>query len=189
MIEYYAHLEWLAVGLNLAFLFLLMKEKSICWLFGILGSLLSIYLFVVAKLYSEAILYSYYVLAGFYGWYRWSRAGGSARIHVWRLKQHGIAGSIGAGLALLLGYAMDQYTDAAQPYFDAFTTIFSFLATYMEANKVLSAWSYWVIINFFSIYLYHSRGLDVYAIQMAIFGVVSILGLREWMLRYRAQSS
>jgi len=50
-------LEIIGVVLNLAFLFFLLKEKKICWLFGIVGSLVSIYLCYNTKLYSLYLLY------------------------------------------------------------------------------------------------------------------------------------
>ena len=69
--EHFALLEWIAVGLNLAFIILLIKEIRAAWWFGILGSLLSIAVFINSKLYSEAILYLFYVVMGFYGLYNW----------------------------------------------------------------------------------------------------------------------
>ena len=61
----------LAVGSYLAFIVLLVREKVACWAFGISGSLLSVYLFADARLYSEAILYFFYAVMGLWGWARW----------------------------------------------------------------------------------------------------------------------
>ena len=66
-------IEILATTANLAFLVFLIREKIICWPFGIAGSLLSIYLFIDARLYSEAFLYAFYVVMGCWGWLRWHR--------------------------------------------------------------------------------------------------------------------
>ena len=63
--------EILATAANLVFIVLLIREKILCWPFGIVGSLLSIYLFVDARLYSEAVLYLFYALMGGWGWLRW----------------------------------------------------------------------------------------------------------------------
>ena len=43
--------EILATLAGLAFIILLIRDRVICWPFGIVGSLLSIYLFVDGKLY------------------------------------------------------------------------------------------------------------------------------------------
>ena len=72
-LDVYFWIEVLAVIFGLAYLFFLIQQNVICWIFGIIGSLLSIYLFYHSRLYSEAILYSYYVLMGGYGFYVWRR--------------------------------------------------------------------------------------------------------------------
>ena len=63
-------IEIVATFANLLYLIFLIREKIICWSFGIAGSLLSIYLFVDARLYSEAFLYGFYVAMGCWGWLR-----------------------------------------------------------------------------------------------------------------------
>ena len=65
------YLEILGVLLSLVFVVLMMLQNIWCWLFGILGSLLSIVIFIEAKLYSESILYAFYVGVGIYGWVKW----------------------------------------------------------------------------------------------------------------------
>ena len=60
-------LEITAVLFSLTYLVLLIKEKIACWFFGIAASIISIYIFYKTGLYSEAILYSFYVIIGFYG--------------------------------------------------------------------------------------------------------------------------
>ena len=83
-------IEVTTVILSTIYLFLLVKENIWCWLFGILSSLLSIYLMVEVKLYSEAILFGFYVLVGFYGWYTWSntKSGKPLAIKVLGVKFH-----------------------------------------------------------------------------------------------------
>jgi nicotinamide mononucleotide transporter len=83
-------------------------------------------------------------------------------------------------LALILAWFFDTYTDADKPYLDAFTTIFSFLATYLEAKKVLSAWVYWIVINGLTITLYYSKGLDYYSGLTVVYFVMSFVGYMRW---------
>ena len=52
---------------------LMINQKILAWPFGILGSLISIYLVWEQSLYSESILYSYYVFMGIYGWIHWTK--------------------------------------------------------------------------------------------------------------------
>jgi nicotinamide mononucleotide transporter len=182
-----AIVEWIAVLLNLIFLYFLIKENVWCWPFGILASALSIFLFLHAKLPSEAILYSYYIIIGIYGWMVWTQK----RDKPFRIKRyawwiHGILIAGGIGLSLALGKFFEGKSYAEKTYADAFSTIFSFIASFLEAQKVLFGWLYWIVLNFFSVWLYHIRGLDVYAGQMVIFGFVSIWGMYSWWKKYQA---
>lgn len=180
-------LEIVSVLFNLAFLFFLIKEKLVCWLFGILGSLIGVYLFYETKLYSEAILYTFYVVIGFYGYYLWGHGKNLRRdfeISQWTLSRHVKAIMLSIVLSLLLGYYFDNFTDAEKTYLDAFTTIFSFLASYMEAKKILSAWIFWIILNGVSIYLYFSKGLNIYALLALVYFVISFYGYSAWKRKY-----
>jgi len=183
-------IEVLGVITGLLYLFLLMKEKISCWLFGILSSACGIYLFISARLYSEAILYSYYVLMGVYGWIHWYRGGTDNKrlpITEWGPIFHFLAVIIGSITAYFFGYLWTRFTDAAKPLIDAFTTVFSFLATYMEARKVLSGWIYWIVINAVSTWLYYNRGIKIYAVLMVIYTVLSVYGWIGWRRTYRSQ--
>lgn len=182
-------IEILATLAGLAYIIFLIREKIIAWPFGIVGSLLSIYLFIHSKLYSEAFLYSYYVLMGIWGWIRWSQREATHDNPVVRygLGAHGaiiLTSSLGA---LALGTFFAQYTDAQRPYIDAFTTLFSFAATYMEVKKVLEAWVYWIVLNLASIWLYMDRSLDIYAGLIFVYAILSVVGLVQWSRTYRKQ--
>ena len=73
--------------------------------------------------------------------------------------------------------------------FDAFTTTFSFIATYMEITKVLEAWGYWLILNLASIWLYQDRNLDIYALLIGIYSIMSVWGFITWQKAYRQQTA
>ena len=176
-------LEIISVVLSLIFLVFLLKEKKICWVFGILGSLTSIYLFYQTKLYSECILFAYYVVMGFYGYHLWdknSKNGKDFQISNWSFTPHIYLVVVGILLSLSLGYYFDNFTNAEKSYLDAFSTIFSFIATYLEAKKVLSAWIFWIILNGLSTYLYFTRGLNIYALLALVYFIISFYGYVTW---------
>ena len=186
---FFNFLEWLSVVLNLLFVIYIIREQRIGWIFGIVGSFISIALFIGVKLYSEAILYSYYVLMGFYGWQKWKTESDndlpiSNRSLFFHLKFIFVC----IVLSLGLGAFFSKTTNAEQPFADAFSTIFSFFATYLEAQKVLSAWLYWIMLNAFSIWLYRERGLTIYAGLMVIYTVLSVVGYLRWRKSYLSVS-
>ncbi|RLQ22653.1 nicotinamide riboside transporter PnuC [Seongchinamella sediminis] len=184
-------IEIFATLAGLLYIVLLIRENISCWPFGIAGSLLSIYLFIDGKLYSEAFLYSYYVIMGAWGWLRWSQrnTAGDNPVVRYRLSAHVIIVLLSSAGALALGSFFSGYTDAQRPYIDAFTTAFSFAATYMEVKKVLETWVYWIVLNLASIWLYMDRSLDIYAALICVYALMSVWGLVQWMRVYRGQQA
>lgn len=182
--DIYFTIEVISVLFGLVFLVLLIRQNILCWWFGIAGSLLSIFLFYNTKLYSEAILYSYYVLMGFYGYYSWNNTKSKNNLNL-VVSEEGLAFHLmaivsSALTAICLGWYFENYSDATSPYLDALTTIFSFFATYLETKKILSAWIYWIIINGLTIGLYFTKGLDIYATLFVVYFVMSFVGYFKW---------
>tara|TARA_B100000963_G_scaffold47423_1_gene35715 strand:- start:8025 stop:8591 length:567 start_codon:yes stop_codon:yes gene_type:complete len=183
-LDFYFAIEVISVFFGLLFLVLLIRQNILCWWFGIAGSLLSIFLFYHNRLYSEAILYTYYVFMGFYGYNYWSNNKSKNNLSL-KVSEKGLAfhlmAIVGSALtAISLGWYFENYSDANSPYLDALTTIFSFFATYLEAKKILSAWIYWIIINGLTIGLYLTKGLDIYSILSFIYCVMSFIGYIKW---------
>ncbi len=185
-------LEILGVTFNLLYLILLIQEKIVCWIFGILGSAISIWLFLRMNLYSESILYVFYVLIGIYGYYSWNKKDkDNETIHItkWKYMPHLVSLLVGLISGYGLGYYFDTYTDAQNAYFDAYTTVFSFIASYMEAKKILSSWLFWIIINGATIFLYLSRGLDIYGMLTVVYFISSFVGYYNWKKKFALENN
>jgi len=175
-------LEIAAVILGVIYVVLAAKNKISCWIFGILGSILSIVLFVVyAKLYAEAILYVFYVLAGIYGWFNWKNQKNEDEVYQRNLKTHFIIIVGGTILSVLLYYGLTSFfKEAEKPLIDSFTTIFSLIATYLTTKKWIENWIYWIVIDVITTYLYFSRGLEIYALLMLAYSVIAVYGYLQW---------
>lgn len=175
--------EIIGVVLNIAYLILLIKRSVYCWPMGIIGSGLSVFIFLNAQLYSEAILFSFYVLIGVYGWVKWARNSDSSN-HIqpirWKLMQHVSAIAVGLLTTLGLGYFFSTQSDASRPFEDALSTGFAFVASFLEARRVLTGWFYWIAINGFSIWLYADRGLMLYSGLSIIYTAMSFYGYYSW---------
>lgn len=190
-VHFYTLVEYTSVALNLIFLVLLMRESKWCWPFGILGSALAVLLFQSegVKLYSEMILYSYYVAIGIYGWIRWqSENQSNFHIRKWSVRNHLIALLVGIICWPALGWFMSEMWHTNNPHLDAFTTVFSLIASYMQAEKVLTSWHVWIVVNGLSIWLYFNRSLDVYSILAIVYFIMSFAGLLQWTKRWSTQS-
>jgi nicotinamide mononucleotide transporter len=152
------------------------------------SSALSVFLFIEAKLYSEALLYLFYIAIGAYGWLVWNKqtnaASDTPKEMSWPVMVFAmILTSVGA---LGLGYFFRLQTDAARPFVDAATTAMSVVASVLEAHRIVSAWIYWIIVNGLSIWLYADRGLSIYAALMIVYFVTSVYGYSKWRKQWKA---
>ena len=183
--ELNTYVEIIGAVLSIIFLVLLIKRNRYCWPFGIISSLLSIYLFISVKLYSEASLYSFYVLFGFYGWWNWTKNLEETDLDGVAISQISVKllivySFVGILFSAAIGYFWANYSDADFPYIDATTTSFALLATWLEAKRIFQTWYFWMVLNSTSIALYFVKGLPIYALLMLIFAAMSIWGWWTW---------
>ena len=183
-------LEIAAVAFNIGYVILAARGNAWCWPLGIIGSLLSIWLFVEIKLYAESVLFVYYVIVGFYGWYQWKKKRTSSddlQIRVWEVKYHLLLFLGGYLATWLLFLILHKFTDAAMPLLDSFTTVFSFIATWLTAKRYIENWIYWVALNLLTIYLYYSRDLEVYAVLSFVYTLMAVYGMYNWKRDFKKQ--
>lgn len=186
-------LEILGVICGLLYILLLIKENIWCWIFGIIGSLITVIIFFESKLYLESILNAYYVLAGIYGWYFWNmyknKSTNSPPVIEWKYQSHIINILLCVILTIAVGKMMSLYTDSPRPYIDTAMAVFGISATILEARKVLSAWIYWFVINGFSIWLQYDRHIYFYALLSVFYTFMSVKGYIEWRKSYITMQS
>jgi nicotinamide mononucleotide transporter len=178
-----AWVEIVSVLFGVAYLLLAARESIWCWPMGIIGSALGVWLFINAKIYAEAFLFSYYVIMGVYGWYAWAegrKSKGEFEVTTWPARTHLLVLVSGYVLTFGLAMGLDKFTDAEMPLLDSFTTIFSFIATWMVARRVLENWVYWIAIDALTVYLYLSRDLEWYALLSLVYTVLAFYGYFHW---------
>ena len=174
-------LEWSATLFSLAFLVGLIQRKVWAWPAGIVGSALSVALFLRIGLYAEMGLYTVYVIMGFYGWAQWSAHASSDQVDLVNLhpKIQRLAW-LGLPMAALLGWSLNQLPGVSYAYFDALTTVFGLWATWQETRRIRTAFHYWIPLNIASVVLYGMKGLWVYAALMVIYSIMSVIGFIRW---------
>ena len=184
-------LEYVGVAFSIGYVVLAARENIWCWPLGIIGSALSIWLFVDAKIYAESVLFAYYVFMGFYGWWVWSRGksdSGKFEISALTIPTHVVILVVGYAATVGLFFLLKTFTDAEMPLLDSFTTIFSFIATWMVAKRIIENWIYWICINSLTIYLYLSRDLNVYAMLSIVYIFLAVYGFFAWRKDFKRQS-
>ncbi|MDB4120862.1 nicotinamide riboside transporter PnuC [Gammaproteobacteria bacterium] len=176
-------LEITAVIFAILYLILAVKQNILCWIAGIISSVLYFFIMQKAGLYMEAYLQVFYVVMGIYGWSQWSASNASNPsfiVNTWSKYQHMIAISIILALSLLSGFLLERYTDAALPFLDALVSWGAVVATYMVAKKLLENWVYWFVIDATSIFLFIERGLWLSAVLFATYLVIIFFGYQSW---------
>ncbi len=184
-IQQTSFLEWTAVILGVSYVISITYKKMIAWLFALISSSIYVYLCFSAQLYLESFLQIFYVLTAIYGWLKWRKDTANKQIISWGFKLNLVNISLSSILTLSIGYIFSKYTNQANPYMDAFTTIFSLIATFMVARKVLENWIYWIIIDAVSIILYSSREFYLTSLLFTIYTLLALFGFIKWYKNYK----
>lgn len=174
-------IEAFAAAGNLAYTVLMLYERRVGWLFGIVASAMGIALFLHQQVYAQAALSGYYLAMGAYGWWSW-KGDGAKQIPITRRDAPFHAGMIMAGgtLALFLAWSLSLLPHARFIGLDGFTTSFSLLATWMLARKILENWAYWIAADLVAIVLYALLGMWWYAGLYVIYVAISASALMRW---------
>ena len=173
-------IESLAVLFSVTYVVLAAKHNNLCWFFSIISVLLYIYICFTAELYSETVLQIFYLFMSFYGLYYWKKDKVKSSIMQWSVNKNLLFILIGAIFTFIMGFYFTIYTSAKMPIIDSFTTIFSIIATFMVAKKILENWLYWIIIDLTSIYIYFSRDLHLTSLLFLIYTVIAVFGYIKW---------
>ncbi len=151
--------------------------------FAIAMVALYFFVFVDAKLYSDALLQIFFLVINLYGWWNWSRSTRvDAGVAVERLRPGQrwawLAGT--AAASLVWGLGMARFTDAAAPFADATIAGLSVSAQILQSLRKFESWLLWVVVDVLAIGLFLYRGLHVTAALYALFLVLAVGGLVAW---------
>ena len=184
--------ELAAVLLGIAYLLLAMRESLWCWYAAFASTAIFLFIFWNVNLYMESALQIYYLVMAVYGWWQWQHGpSGSQSLMITRLSlgHHLRAGCAVLLITLLSGFMLEEYTDAANPFLDSFTTWGAILTTWMVTRKILENWLYWLVIDSVSIFLYLDRELYLTALLFVAYLVIVVFGYRTWLQHYRTASN
>lgn len=165
------------------------------WPLAIISSALYAWLFYVSKLYGEGSLQIFFALAGAWGWWQWLRgkrrvddADDAEPLHIATLSRQHLLWSIASWLILwlALGLFLKHFTDSNVPWFDAFPTAGSIVATVLLARKYLENWHSWVMVNVVSVALFAYKELYLTVALYVIFIAMALWGWWVWKQRLKA---
>src|ERR1700710_177655 len=117
-----SELEWVAAGLGVLNVLLVAWRSVWNYPFGLVMVALYFFVFIQARLYSDALLQIFFFVVQLYGWVNWVKARTAAgEVPVgWLTPRARIGWIVGTMVASTIwGLGMARYTDAAAPIIDA----------------------------------------------------------------------
>ena len=176
-------IEGVGAALAIAYLLLALKQNKLCWFAWIASSILYLYVMYQAGLYMESLLQVFYLCMGFYGLSQWTKTINNYQntyVDLWSIGNHIFAISLVIVLSFLSGILLSNFSNAALPFIDAFTTWGAIVASYMVAKKILENWIYWFVIDFISVFIFASRGLYFTSALFVTYLVIIYFGYKSW---------
>jgi nicotinamide mononucleotide transporter len=178
-----AWIELIGALLSAWAVWLTAKRRPWCWPIGMLSVIVYAWVFVDAKLYSDALLQVAFGGLIIYGWVRWlQHMGDDGRVQVAPLPLGHAAQHLAYGLlcAAALGAFMHRYTDAALPWLDAALTAFSLVAQWWQGRRHVASWWLWIVVDVIYVGEYVYKQLLITSVLYAGFVVLAVIGLRAW---------
>ncbi|TFY97140.1 nicotinamide riboside transporter PnuC [Ramlibacter humi] len=183
-------LELAGVVISLVMVACNIREVHWGWPLAIVASLMYFAIFWRSKLYGDAGLQLFFATVAFWGWWQWLRGhrADGHELHVALLtpKQRFLTLLAGALLWPLTGLFLLRFTDTDVPWWDAFPTAWSLVGQYLLGRKYLENWVVWILVDVVGVGLFAYKGLWFTAALYAVFVVMCVAGLREWLRRLRA---
>ena len=188
-----SYIEILATITGLIYLVYSVEGKIQLWLFGLITSLLYVYVFFISGIYADMGINVYYVIISIYGWYHWKfpgkRVNKELPVSRLTLKSGFVLLIISLLLMVVIAKILINFTDSQIAWYDAFTTAFSITATWMLARKILEHWLVWIVVDFFSAALYVYKGLYPTMLLFFVYTTLAFVGYSQWLKIWRKQET
>lgn len=179
--EYAEHLITIVLA---ACVFCAALGKKWNWPIGLVGvTMYGLHAWFVWGLYADALLQIFYFGTGALGWYWWYRGGANkteAKVTDLDFTQKSaVFVLIACATGILGGYLMDN-TDSVVPYMDAFTTVTCLIAQVLLMLRNRFNWVLWVIADVVYVYMFYVKGLNILAVEYALFTLNAGFGYWMW---------
>lgn len=175
-------IEVLATITALLYIYFIAQQKIIAWFLAFFSSGLLAFSNILTNLYFFAFLNTLYVILAVYGFYVWkfkTNFNNKLIITEYQAKQHIILIIIGVVISVI-AVGLIKVLGIASTYLEITITVFSVLATYLQANKILSSWLYFMVLNLLSVIVYFNVQLYKLAFLFLVYVVLSIIGYNKW---------
>jgi len=180
------YIELFATVTGFLYIIYTIRERILLWLFGIISSALYVWVFYRNSLYAYSVLYVYYVIIGFYGWYNWSRQIkgdlSSGRLAIRKASVSVLVSCITVIIlfAIPVYFLLKKYTETDIAWLDALLSSGGMVATWMLTQKYIEQWIFWIIIDVLTCSLMIYKGLFPSSILFLAYALLALKGFITW---------
>ncbi|XOV78495.1 MAG: nicotinamide riboside transporter PnuC [Aestuariibacter sp.] len=182
-------LEVFAVVFAVLYVVFAARQNILCWPSALISTGIYVYIFWEVMLPFQSVLNIYYLVIAVYGWLHWRRLaeeGDALRVTRWSPQKH-LVWLLAMALASVLCIRLvDSWIESDYLMLDGVLAIYSCLATYLMAKKILENWLYWVVLNSGAAYLYFSQGLYLTTLLFCFYCGYAVIGWLKWYRSYQS---
>jgi nicotinamide mononucleotide transporter len=187
-------LELIAFVLALANIVCNVFEIHWGWPLTMAASALYVWLFYASKLYGEAGVNLFFVIAAIWGWWQWLRGRRAAPMAPLEIEQLNSKGWVVCGVAYavlwaICGLLLRGITDSDAPWADGFVTAGSVVGTVLLGRKFIENWAVWLVVNAASVALFMYKGLHLTVVLYLLFFLMAIWGWLSWNKRINTRQT
>lgn len=176
--------ELIGAVLGIAMVICNIKEIHWGWPLAFVSSAMYFLVFWDSKLFGDATLQIFFAVMATWGWWQWLRGirdDGSA------LKIQTLSNASTIKLIALCaffwsatGLFLLKFTTTDVPWWDAFPTALSVVATLLLGRKYVENWPMWIVVNIVSIALFAYKGLWLTVGLYTVFAIMAVIGWQAW---------
>jgi len=180
--------QWMATLFSIIYILLAVRNKSSCFIFGLISAVFWGYeSYVNLNLKYDALLQMFYVLMSIWGIYQWRKGGDNENERP--ISALGVKGNvlwIGIGIitSIFIYYLLLNLVSSEKAFLDLATTVFSVIATFLLIYRFLDQWIYWIVIDLCYVYIYSTTGGELFAIIMLVYTILAFQGFFSWKKLY-----
>ena len=173
------------------------RNNIYTWPFSLINVTSFFIIFWQVQLYADMLLQLYFFAMSIYGWIFWYRQKDKIeKLRILNSKTILISVILIVISVYLLGVLISNIhlyypsvfeKPAAYPYWDAFTSVLSIVASVWMARRIIESWILWILVDIVAIALYFLKGIKLVSIEYIIFLLMSTYGLIIWIVEYKRE--
>ena len=179
----------LAVTTGIVSVYLASRENIWVWPVGIVWCLSTAWVMYQWAFFGDMLLMFVYFVLQIHGWWSWKhgstdRSELPVRRASWKTLSFVVL-IVAVAIWPASQFLALDWVHGKAPFWDSFTTSASLGAQFLMNRKYIENWIAWIIVDLVYVPVYFYFGLADQAVLYAVFLVLAVVGLIQWLKTYR----